>query len=128
MDNKIYFIKEESPLNPGKWVISPVHENFYLIYTAGSFNIISARVLGLTYAQYLRFCRDLCRGEIVGKNTKYPIVYFNNDEYLNVLVRLLNTCAKLIIWEREHPQIQDCKSTLEVKQIVEAMKKNVNNK
>ena len=97
------FRAEEAPHNPGKYFICPVHENFHLEHTKGSFNVIAARVMNLSYAQYLRFCRDLCKAEIVGKGSMYPIPYFKRGEMLNMLVRTLNTRANLILWEREHP-------------------------
>lgn len=94
---------EESPYNPGKWMICPVHENFHLTSTSGSYNLICARLMNLSYAQYLRFCRDICGAEIIGKNTKYPVAYFSRGERLQALCRLLNSRANLVLWCREHP-------------------------
>lgn len=93
----------ESPYNPGKWLIEPIHENFLLKYTEGSYNIIAARLLNLSYAQYLRFCRDICGAEIIGKGHKYPMAYFKKDGRSSILVRLLNNRANLILWNRDHP-------------------------
>lgn len=107
MEKKNYFIAEESPLQPNKWIIRPNHAQFYLKSTEGSFNVIMARLMGLTYAQYLRFCRDLCRGEIVGKNNMYPVVYFPRGEMLNMLVRTLNTRAAAVDWERQRPDWEE---------------------
>lgn len=97
------FVIEESPTNPGKWMIVPVHDKFFLKHTEGSFNVICARLMNLSYAQYLRFCRDMVGGEIVGKGTKYPIAYFSRGERLQAFVRLLNTRANMVLWERENP-------------------------
>lgn len=94
---------EESPYNPGKLFITPVHENFFLKHTEGSFNVICARLMNLSYAQYLRFCRDLCGAEIVGKGHTYPIPYFSHGERVQALCRLLNSRANLVLWCREHP-------------------------
>lgn len=94
---------EESPYNPGKFFIMPVHENFHLNSAIGSFHIIAARLMNLTYAQYLRFCRDCCGAEIVGKNSLYPIAYFPQGERIQALCRLLNSRANLVLWCREHP-------------------------
>ena len=107
------FVIEESPFNPGKWVITPKHENFLLKSTTGSFNIICARLMNLSYAQYLRFCRDVVGGEIVGKGHKYPVVYFQRGERLQAFVRLLNTRANLVLWEREHPDWEEHQKMLE---------------
>ena len=103
MTNKECFRIEEAPTNPGKYMIRPVHENFLLKSTTGSFNIICARLMNLSYAQYLRFCRDLCGAMIVGKNHKYPVAYFDRGERTQALCRLLNSRANLILWNRDHP-------------------------
>ena len=94
---------EESPTNPGKLFIVPEHENFFLKYTEGSYNVICARLMGLSYAQYLRFCRDCCGAEIIGKNSLYPVAYFPHGERVQALCRLLNTRANLILWCRANP-------------------------
>lgn len=99
----VCFTTEESPLYPGKWVIRPIHDNFHLEHTEGSFNLIMARLFNLSYAQYLRFCRDICGAEIYGKNKKYPVAYFQKTAVLDQLVRLLNNRANLVLWERENP-------------------------
>lgn len=101
------FIRDESASQPGKYIIRPIHENFYLDSTEGSFNVICARVMGLTYAQYLRMCRDVYDAEIIGKGSKYPVAYFNYTEKLNSLIEQLNARANLILWERDHPNFEE---------------------
>ena len=99
-----YFVLEESPSRPGKYTIRLNFDKFpSQLSTSGSFNLLPARLLNLSYAQYLRFCRDLVAGEIAGKNTIYPIVYFNKTMTTNAFVRLLNSRMNLVVWEREHP-------------------------
>lgn len=100
-----YFKTEESPYYPGKWTIVPVHEAFCLegLPNGGSYNIICARLMGLSYAQYLRFCRDILKAEVYGKKSTYPVAYFKNDGVLRKFVRLLNNRAHLVMWERKHP-------------------------
>lgn len=99
-----YFVLEESPYRPGKYTIRINFDNFpSLLSTRGSFNILPARLLNLSYAQYLRFCRDIVGGEIVGKKTVYPIAYFDKTMTTNAFVRLLNSRMNLVVWEREHP-------------------------
>lgn len=113
MIKKECFKIEESPYNPGKFMIVPVHENFYLNYTEGSFNIICARLMNLSYAQYLRFCRDICGAQIVGKNLQYPVAYFERGDRVQALCRLLNSRANLILWNREHPDWEKHQQELE---------------
>lgn len=103
MNKTICFIKEESCYYPGKWIIRPVLDKFYLSYTTGSYMIIEARLLGVNYANFLRICRDVFGATIIGKNSKYPVAYFNNDEKLKLLLDILNTRANLVLWERNNP-------------------------
>lgn len=96
----------EAVSRPGKYIIKPVHENFHLDYTEGSFNVICARVMGLSYAQYLRMCRDCFGAELMGKGMYYPTAYFNKTAELLALVDFLNARANLILWQREHPDYE----------------------
>ena len=56
--------------------------------------------MGLTYAQYLRMCRDIYGAEIIGKNNQYPIPYFKSNSSVSDLVRTLNTRMNLLIQKR----------------------------
>lgn len=100
------FEREESASYPGKYLIKPIHNNFHLDSTEGSFNIICARLMGLSYAQYLRMCRDCFGAEIIGKGSKYPVAYFKLSRGLNDLVEQLNARANLVLWERDHPDFE----------------------
>ena len=97
------FEREESASYPGKYLIKPVYDNFHLTGTEGSYNVICARVMGLTYAQYLRMCRDCFGAEIIGKGHLYPVAYFKLSNQLLELINNLNARANLILWERDHP-------------------------
>ena len=100
---KTVFTYDESPYHPGYYTIMINHDAFYLFSTKGSFNIICARLLNMSYASYRRFCRDILGATIIGKGTKYPVPYFKKGENLFPLVKLLNARANLVIFEREHP-------------------------
>lgn len=101
------FEREESVSYPGKYIIKPIHDNFYLERTTGSFGIIAARLMGLSYAQYLRMCRDCFGAEIVGKGSIYPVAYFPFSKELLLLIDNLNARANKILWEREHPDYEE---------------------
>lgn len=103
MMNEKIFTKEESPYHPGKYTIRPDFDKFFLNYTEGSFNIICARLMGLSYADYLRMCRDCFGAEIMGKNSKYPIAYFKRSKELDALIDNLNARANMVMWERSNP-------------------------
>ena len=101
------FMRDESAAHPGKWRIIPIHDNFHLGETTGSYNLICARLLGLTYAQYLRMCRDCFGAEIIGKGSMYPVAYFKRSTELDALIEFLNIQASLVLWEREHPDFEE---------------------
>ena len=101
------FSREESVSYPGKYIIRVDLDKFHLDYTEGSYNVICARLMGLTYAQYLRLCRDCFGAEIIGKGSMYPVAYFKLSEKLKDLIDGLNARANLVLWEREHPDFED---------------------
>jgi hypothetical protein len=101
------FEREESASYPDKYIIRPIHNNFHLDYTEGSFNIICARLMGLSYADYLRMCRDCFDAEIIGKGSMYPVAYFKFSKQLNDLIDGLNARANLVLWEREYPNFEE---------------------
>lgn len=101
------FTREESSSQPGKYIIKPIHENFHLDSTNGSFNVICARLFGLSYANYLRMCRDCFGAEIIGREKLYPVAYFKLSKELNDLIEQLNVRANLVLWEREHPNFEE---------------------
>lgn len=101
------FYRDESASHPGKYMIRADLEKFYLNYTEGSYNVIQARLMGLTYAQYLRMCRDCFSAEIIGKGSIYPVAYFKRSTELDALIDFLNVQASLVLWEREHPDFEE---------------------
>ena len=101
------FYREESATHPGKYMIRADLDKFYLESTEGSFNVIGARLMGLTYAQYLRMCRDVYGAEIIGKGSLYPVAYFKFSKGLNDLIEELNARANFVLWEREHPDFEE---------------------
>ena len=101
------FTREESSSQPGKYIIKLIHENFHLDSTNGSFNVICARLFGLSYANYLRMCRDCFGAEIIGREKLYPVAYFKLSKELNDLIEQLNVRANLVLWEREHPDFEE---------------------
>ena len=101
------FSREESVSYPGKYIIRADLDKFHLDYTEGSYNIIGARLMGLTYANYLRMCRDIYGAEIIGKDSNYPYPVFKLSQELMDLIEQLNARANLVLWEREHPDFEE---------------------
>ena len=100
------FYRDESATQPGKYMIRVDLDKFHLNSTDGSFNIIGARLMGLTYAQYLRMCRDEFGAKIIGKGSMYPYPVFKLSQGLQDLIDQLNARASLVLWEREHPNFE----------------------
>ena len=99
-----YVYYEETPYNKGKYIISLHHEQFpFAGGTSGSYNVFLARLAGLSYADFLRMCRDEFGAEIIGKDKLYPVAYFNFGEGLSVLTKWLDTRAKYILYRHNHP-------------------------
>lgn len=119
MAKKEIFYFEESPYQPGYFLIRAKQDDFYMLSTTGSFNLMPARLLGLSYAQYLRFCRDILGATLIGKGDKYPIAYFKKGENLFGFMRMLNGLANLVLFDKENPD------HLEHKKIVDEYKQNL---
>ena len=103
MENIKCFKTEFSSFHVGYIQVVPIHENFYLNSTEGSFNVIGARLLNLSYAQYLRMCRDMLGATIFGKDSLYPIPLFKDIKMAHALSSLLNARANIILFERNNP-------------------------
>lgn len=74
-----FFYLDESPYYTSKYVIRMNHSKFPFPHGAdGSYNLIAARLLGLSYASYLRFARDVLGAEIVGKRHRFPLLISSN--------------------------------------------------
>jgi hypothetical protein len=104
--NKKYFTINEAISQPNKCLIGFNLEEFP-IRTKGSFNVLAARVMGLSYVEYLRMCRDVLGAEIIGKNSTYPVPCFKKTRELVAFVRLLNVRFNCIVWEKEHPDWEE---------------------
>lgn len=92
-----YFYLEESPYHPGKYTIKINFDKLPLKYTEGSYNVLFARLMGLTYPSFLRMCRDLFDAEILGKNSMYPVAYFQKTGAEKVLFDILNRRVEIIM-------------------------------
>ena len=62
--------------------------------TNGSYDVFIARLLNLTYPDYLRFARDRLGAELIGKNKCYITVLFNNNQTSQLFINILNNAVK----------------------------------
>lgn len=88
---KEYFYLEESVNYPNRYLIRLHHDLFrFPSGISGSFNILIARVLGVSYPDYLRYVRENFGAELVGVGHKYVLPYFENSEKVRIFVNGLN--------------------------------------
>lgn len=86
----------------GKFMIGLSDELYNYVHTKiptteiKTYNILPARILGLSYAEYLRYCRDKHNGIIYGKDSLYPYVVFEKKEDMRELWFELNNRLKQI--------------------------------
>lgn len=96
-----YFYLEESPYHPNKYTIKANFDKLPLTFTKGSYNVLCARLMGLTYPSFLRMCRDMFEAEIIGKNSMYPVAYFKKNGSEKILLDILNKKIEMIFKYKE---------------------------
>ena len=100
-----YFELKTSVSNDKDYMIC-VTEDFldkYEVTTTGSYDVLPSRLLELSYANYLRFCRDILDATLYGKGHKYITAHFKNDFATRQFVKLLNARMELVIMDHENP-------------------------
>ena len=97
MVSRKYFDYQMSMSNGARVMIVPRVENLPFEKTEGSLNVLAARVLEISYANFLRLCRDEFGAQIIGKGHKYPVAYFELNEPFYAFLRLLNTRMDVIL-------------------------------
>lgn len=99
-----YFYLEESPYLPTYCMLHTNIEKMpFPNGIRGSYSMMAARVLGLDYADFLRFARDVLNAKIMGKNERYPRAYFRKTPEVLQMVKLLNKRMELIMDMRAKP-------------------------
>ena len=99
-----YFFLDEAPMYKEKYILRMNHDKFlFPCGTKGSYGVFPARLLGLTYPDYLRFLRDVLGADVIGKNSKYPVAFFDKNETTRQFVKLLNAKMETIYYNRKHP-------------------------
>lgn len=98
-----YFFKDESPNTTGekRFLIRLNFTKVPAIYTTGSYSLLPARLIGLSYADYCRMCRDCFNAEIIGKNSYYLTIYFDSKN-ADKLISILNNRMELVMKNRKN--------------------------
>lgn len=84
--------REETPYYPEHTILRLNREVYDLIGggVTGSFNVLFARVLGLSYVDFLRFVRDNYGATLHGKKSTYISFSFDNKENARKFQFLMN--------------------------------------
>ena len=99
-----YFYLEESPIYKNKYIIRLNHDKFlFPTGTSGSYNVFIARVLNLSYADYLRYSRDRLGAELIGKQSRYVMAYYDKNQTTEAFIKLLNKRMEYIMNEHSFP-------------------------
>lgn len=98
---KKYFYLEESPYHPNKYTLKLNFDLLPLKNTTGSYAILAAHLMGLSYPSFLRMCRDICDAEIIGKETMYPVAYFQKGGLEKVVLDILNSRVEVALKLKE---------------------------
>ena len=99
-----YFYLEESPIYKNKYIIRLNHDKFlFPTGTSGSYNVFIARVLNLSYADYLRYSRDRLGAELIGKQSRYVMAYYDRNQTTEAFIKLLNKRMEYIMNEHNFP-------------------------
>ena len=99
-----YFYLDESPIYKNKYIIRLNHDKFlFPTGTSGSYNVFIARVLNLSYADYLRYSRDRLGAELIGKQSRYVMAYYDKNQTTEAFIKLLNKRMEYIMNEHNFP-------------------------
>lgn len=99
-----YFYLDESPIYKNKYIIRLNHDKFlFPTGTSGSYNVFIARVLNLSYADYLRYSRDRLGAELIGKQSRYVVAYYDKNQATEAFIKLLNKRMEYIMHEHNFP-------------------------
>lgn len=99
-----YIDYEEAMDRPGYYLLKLHHDEFPVHgLEKGSFNVLFARLLNLSYADFLRLCRDLVGAELYGKGQLYVLPYFKLTNDFLMFVRYMNKVAEMMVERHNHP-------------------------
>ena len=85
---KVYFL-DESAYHSGKYMIRRHSELLPDHTMRGSYHVLEARLMMLSYPQYLRLCRDVYGAELFGKKS-FVVPYFSDKKKAQPLIDELN--------------------------------------
>lgn len=100
----IYFSLDESPIYTNKYILRVDMDKLpFPNGTSGAPAILPARLLNLSYSDYLRYTRDRLGAELIGKGKKYIGIYFDRTPVTAQFIKLLNSRVALILNKLQNP-------------------------
>lgn len=96
-----YFMPEENPHNGYYVKLVNYQEIPGFRHEGGGLILIQSGILNMRYDDFLRMCRDVYHGELIGKNFVYPNVSFKNEKDALALCKLLNPVIDMYVKYRE---------------------------
>ena len=81
----------EKPDMPGRYIINNNFDVIRFPKGGASLRLLEARLIGMTYTEYLTFCEE-CLGAIINKpkGHKYAGIYFEKIPVVEKFIELLN--------------------------------------
>ena len=84
------FYPDDIPNEPGYYMVRLEYKDLPFDRIQSSLNVLPARLLGLSYAEYLRYCRDVLGAVLIGKNSLYVIAIYDSREKAQKAADLFN--------------------------------------
>lgn len=86
-----YYTIEQSPYSPkGEYTLMSTELITSHFHPAIPYSLLPAKVMNLTYASYLRMCRDVYGARLSGKSHRFVVPYFPTKESAEPLAGELN--------------------------------------
>lgn len=87
----------------GVWMKEAAQKPYYPIQ--GSFTVLYARIMGLSYPQFLRYVRDVHGARLSGKGHRYITIYFPTQESAKNFAEILDKRYKYIAKELKNKEL-----------------------
>lgn len=85
------FFLDEVPWQAEGYIISNNFNEIEMPMINTSYQLLQARLVGMTYSQYLDFCRECLGAQVVRhKRAKYASVYFKDTPDVKKFIDILN--------------------------------------
>lgn len=101
IDNIKYFDIYESMNFPGRYMICLDVKLLPEAKTVASYQVLMARLMGLSYPDFCRYCRDALGARLSGKGAHYLSISFQKNEQTINFLNELNRRIGVIKGERK---------------------------